>query len=235
MKKMISFWHGYFRYCLFISFLLTISLQTALTKVEKIPAPDKKNLEVLKSVEDKYIQMQNFQSKLKKTTTLKILQRETIYTGTLKVKKGGYLRLDINSPVKSALLINPKGTWHTQYPDVPEFDDKIRVIKTNTQSPLQLALLSILEEGKILEHFNLLDTSSTEKSHTFKLNSKKGANVISQLEVVVNNLFLITKITYWDSLQNKTVLDLHEISVNKNIKNDVFEFKKPPNAEIMEN
>ena len=235
MKKMMAFWQKYFRYCLFSSLLLMVSLQTALTKVEKPASPDKKHLEVLKSVENKYVQMKNLQSALKKTTTLKVLQRKTISTGTLKVKKGGYLRLDINSPTKSVLLINPEGTWHTQYPDTPEFDNKIRVIKTKTQSPLQVVLLSILEEGKILKHFDLLDTSSAKKSHTFKLNSKNGNNMISQFEVVVNDLSFITKITYWDSLQNKTVFDFHNISIDQEIKNEVFEFQKPPNAEIIEN
>ena len=234
MKKMNSFLQKYLKSCLFVLFLLTVSSQVVLTKEKKGSIPTKQ-LDVLKSVEENYIQMQNLQSELKKTTTLKILQRETIYTGTLKVKKGGYLRLDINSPVKSVLLINPKGTWHTQYPDTPEFDDKIRVIKTKTQSPLQIALMSILEKGKILEHFDFLDSSSTEKSHTFKLKAKKESSMISALEVVVDNLSFITRIAYWDNLQNKTVFDFYNISTNKNIKNDIFEFQKPPNAEIVEN
>ena len=235
MNQANSFWQKYLKWCLFVFLLLTISSQAVLTKEEKASIPDKKNLEVLKSVEGKYIQMQNLQSELKKTTTLKVLQRETIYTGTLKVKKGGYLRIDMTSPVKSILLINPEGTWHTQYPEVPEFDDKIRVIKTKTKSALQIALLSILEEGKILEHFHLLSSENAKTSHIFKLSAKEEANMIPQLEIVVDTLFLITKITYWDSLQNKTVLEFHDILLNKNIENDIFEFKKPPNAEIIEN
>ena len=234
MKKIICSRKKYLRVCLFVLLLLTISSQVVLTKEKKGSIPTKQ-LDVLKSVEDKYIQMQNLQSELKKTTTLKVLQRKTVYTGTLKVKKGGYLRLDLISPTKSVLLINPKGTWHTQYPDTPEFDDKIRVIHTKTQSPLQKALLSILEEGKILTHFDLLEASSTKTSHTFKLNSKRGNNMISQFEVVIDNLSFITKITYLDNLQNKTVFDFHNISTNKDIKDDIFEFQKHPNAEIVEN
>ena len=233
MEKMFSFWQKYAAFC-FVVLPLAISSQVVLTKEKKASIP-KKHLDVLKSVEDKYVQMQSLQSEVKKTTTLKVLQRETISTGTLKVKKGGYLRLDITSPTKSVLLINPKGAWHIQYPDTPEFDDKVRVITTKTKSPLQVALLSILEKGKILEHFDLSDANSKEKTHIFKLNSKKGNNMISQFEVVVDSLSFITKITYWDSLQNKTVFDFHNISTNKDIKNDIFEFQKPPNAEIIEN
>ena len=232
MKKVISkeYWQSYL-----LIFLLTVLSQGIFAKKEEENNQSKKSLEVLKSVENAYVRMQSLQSELKKTTTLKVLQRETVYTGTLKVKKGGYLRIDMTSPVKSILLINPKGTWHTQYPEVPEFDDKIRVIKTKTKSALQIALLSILEEGKILEHFYLLSSKSAETSHIFKLSAKEEANMIPQLEIVVDTLFLITKITYWDSLQNKTVLEFHDILLNKNIENDIFEFKKPPNAEIIEN
>ena len=233
MEPVISFWRKYLKRYFFILLLLTPVLPNVFADEKK--TQDSKSLSVLKSVENKYTQIRSLQSQLKKTTTLKVLQRETIYTGTLKFKNGGYLRIDMKSPVKSVLLINPKGTWHTQYPDTPEFDDKIRVIKTKTQVPLQTVLMSILEEGKILEHFNLLDVSSAKKSHTFKLNSKKGSSVISQLEVVVDRFFSITKITYWDSLQNKTVLDLHDILINKTLEDDIFEFKKPPNAEIIEN
>ena len=233
MKKMISFWQKYLESYFFAFLLLTVPLQNIFADEKK--TQDTKSLSVLKSVENKYIQIKSLQSQLKKTTTLKVLQREIIYTGVLKFKNGGYLRIDMKSPVKSILLINPKGTWHTQYPDTPEFDDKIRVIKTKIQSPLQIILMSILEEGKILKHFDLLDVSNTKKAHTFKLNSKQGNSMISRLEIVVDNFFSITKITYWDSLQNKTVLDLHDILINKAIEDDIFEFKNPPNAEIIEN
>ena len=199
---------------------------------------DQESLKVLKAVEKKYTQMQTFQSQVQKTVILKVLQRKTVHTGRLRMKKPGKLRMDFESPAKSILLINADGTWHTQYPDTPEFDNKIRVVKTKAKSTLQAVLFSILEDGEIIKYFNLLKASLSKagknSSHTFKLTSKEGID-IHQLEIEIDALFFITRVTYWDQLENKTVLEFRQFSINQDINNNVFQFKKPPKAEIVEN
>ena len=218
--------------CFFI--LLSVGISQEIFAKKKSES-DQNKLKVLEAVENKYAQIQTFQSQVQKTVILKVLQRETVHTGRLRIKKPGRLRMDFKSPVKSILLINNDGTWHTQYPDTPEFDDKIRVVKTKTKSVLQTALLSILEGGEILKHFNLSKSEKKDSSHIFKLTPKKEVDILHQLEVEVNALFFVTRVTYWDELQNQTTLKFHQISVNQNIEDDVFQFKKPPKAEIVEN
>ncbi len=215
--------------------------------VESIPVDeDKKDLDkaeddfsdILNAVEAKYTQMQTLQSKVTKTNILKLLQRQNVHKGELQIKKGGLMRLEFKTPVRSILLINTKGSWHIQYPDTPAFDDTIRVISSKTRSILEQALLSILELGDILKYFNLLEAQKTkasqeDSSYVFKLKPHKDVASLHQLEVEINDQFLITRVTYQDALENKTSLHFSEISINKKIKDAVFIFKKPKDAEVI--
>jgi outer membrane lipoprotein carrier protein len=183
----------------------------------------------------KYASASTLTAELKKSVKLSLLKKETVSEGTISLKKGGYLRLDLEKPQKQILLVTPKDVWSVDYP-VEGLDDKIRAahLKRQRNKKADVFIFSLLGEEKLLRQFERRSQSARNGITTYELFPKSDLEDISKVAVSINKEYEIVEIRWWDALENETAFGMKELKFGTKLPNSTFKFTPPKDAEVTE-
>lgn len=203
--------------------------------VKKDVAKESEGQGALKSVLEKYSKAKTIKMKVKKIVQLTLLEKKKEYKGELFIKKGGRLRLDLKKPEKSMIIINDEVIWSVSYPSDPEFDNTIRVLKLSASGDLksQFLFLSLLGKSDLLKVFNV--KSGTKSGHNIEyfLSPKKETDRIKELKINISlKKGIIKSLEYTDDLDNQIVFQFEKVYFGKRLKDKLFQFVPPKNAEV---
>jgi len=202
-------------------------------RVPNSVAPENKDL--LAEVEKKYIN--NFvQMKVDKEVTQAILEKTKSYSGDIAIGPKGLFKMDISTPEKSSLIMDGKNIWVVDYP-VDEAQNKVQILHSKARKKLkkQAFLGSLLSDGKLLKNFKVDDQTSSKDETKFKLIPKEKDLEIQRIELSVDSHDkLITGLTYWDQLGNKTELKFSKQEFKPEVPKDFFKFEPPKDSSISE-
>ena len=185
------------------------------------------NIELISQVETKYKNLKNLNADLEKTSKNNVLKNTKTYYGTILFSKKK-MKIVFSKPFKSEVLFNSDVITTVQYPEDPEFDNKIRVIKTKVSDFLGLILSGNFSKMKVLSK------AKKDGATIFELVPKKFEG-IKQAKVTIDpEKLLITNLSYTDNLDNKTSFEFKNIKLNKKTKKDAFKLTIPKDAEVVE-
>ncbi len=216
---------------------LKLALGWLLATNSSAVATETTDTQVVAAVEKKYSEAKSIQAKIKKQLTLAVLEKEKEFSGQLFIQYGGFLKMEYEKPVRSFVLFENKVIWSVQYPEDPEFDNTIRVLKTKKpkDSQPQVILAFLLGEGEFLKFFNVKKVSENGDYLGFELLPKDKKSEIKKLVMNIDRKnLLIRSMSYWDQIENKTQIDFSNIRFDKTLPKDIFKFKLPSNAEVTE-
>ncbi len=209
--------------------------------VEDVQAAVEKQapLDLLKAVEEKYKTAAFVTIELQKEVTQELLERTKNYKGELSLASQGRLKLEINEPQKSMLLVNAKNVWMVDYP-IDDTQNKVQILRSDKPEKLKSQGLIALLIGRksitdIFEIQDAGDEKGNKDSHEliYKLAPKKNNLDVQTIELHIDSeKQLFTKIIYWDELGNKTSYTFTNHTFSDKSPKGFFEFKKPKNSSI---
>ncbi len=202
---------------LFFKYLILVS--TGFSDISKI--------DLLAKIESKYSNLETISSDVQKITIAKVLNTTKTYTGKIVFAKDK-MRLDINSPSKSTLLLKNKMFTTLQYPENTEINNQVRVIKTKTNDFLSEILKGNFKKMKVYSQ------STKDGVITYELLPLQPMNLKRAKVSVDIARVLVVKLSYWDNLENQTSFVFNNIETNKKVTDEVFSVTIPKDALVTE-
>ncbi|MES2768488.1 MAG: outer membrane lipoprotein carrier protein LolA [Bdellovibrionota bacterium] len=188
---------------------------------------------ILKKIETKYI-THFVRIDVKSEVTQALLERTKTYTGKLYMAPEGRFKMDMKEPNKHMLLMNGKNIWVVDYP-LDETQDKVQILHSKSAKNLKnQAFLDIfMGVGSLEKRFKIESSDKKNDEITYKLIPKEKDAQIERVELKVDvQAELISSITFWDSLGNKTQLRFSEQDFSEKVDKEIFKFKPPKDAAI---
>lgn len=188
---------------------------------------------ILKKVEAKYIS-HFVKIEVKSEVTQALLEKTKTYSGNLFIAPEGRFKMEVQQPNKHMLLMNGKNIWVVDYP-LDETQDKVQILHSKSSKNLKnQAFLSIfMGVGNLEKTFKIESSDKKNDEITYKLIPKEKDEQVERVELKVDDQAeLITAITFWDSLGNKTHLRFTDQNFEDKVPKDVFKFKPPKDASI---
>lgn len=208
---------------IFFIFLLNITLTAEASPVG-----------FLKSIEKKYHDAPGIEMNTIKKIKIELLDREKKSEGIIKIKPGGLFKWEIEKPEKSMVLLTPEAVWVVSYP--LDDEDKLSVLKSRkpkkNQSPAVVAFL--MGQGSLLKNFKILKTKKLEnETYDFELQARSKDEMVQKLSLVINKKeMIIEKVSFVDSLGNKTEMEFKDINFKAEFESGEFIYNPPKDAEI---
>jgi len=203
-------------------------------KSSRSPASvDEDPKKILKKVEAKYTS-HFIKMDVKSEVTQTLLERTKTYTGKLYLAPEGRFKMDMKTPNKHMLLMNGKNIWVVDYP-LDETQDKVQILHSKSAKSLKnQGFLDIFTGvGNLQKRFKIESSDKKNDEITYKLIPKEKDAQVERVELKIDfQSELITGVTFWDSLGNKTQLKLSEQDFSDKSPKDIFDFKPPKNASI---
>jgi len=168
---------------------------------------------------------------LEKTVALELMGTEKVYNGSCFLS-GNLFRFDIQGPDKSLVLYDGHTLWVVQYPD-KAFGGPIQVSRGKLQGKQkeQLVLTELLTKGRLLESFNVKQTSDKDGVLSYEaLPKNKKFNLKSvQLKIKGHEL---KALDYVDDIGNKTSLKILNEKLSASAKPELFHYKPEKGAQV---
>lgn len=188
----------------------------------------------LKEIEKKYKKTGHHNIKIDKQVTQELLERTKNYTGELSFDSEGRLKLAINEPTKSILLINHKNVFMIDYP-VDETQNKVQILRSDKPEKLRAQGLLALLVGKqnITDAFEVKELSRTKSEVKYELKPKDKDLQVQVVELVVDlSAKGFKSISYWDDIGNKTSFHFKKYKFSEKSPNGFFDFQQPNNSSV---
>ncbi len=188
---------------------------------------------LLQTISKKYSQFKLVSMDVEKLVTLGVLKKQKKSSGKLHLGENSQIRFEIDKPQKSLNIINEKTAWMIEIPDTPA--QKVRVIQaTGSAHKKAQSILKIAFGKEDINKFFALESKKLDKdiaNYSF-INTDKSLE-IKKLQIFIHLKNLqIEQISYWDNLNNQTDLFFSNIEFSNNLKNELFEYKAPKDAQI---
>ena len=197
-------------------------------------------VELLKKVDAKYIVAKTVTMSVNKTDKLNALEQTKSSEGTLQMKKGK-LRMELTSTdadkEKSLVVVDGKNLWLVS-PSVKDAkNSKTQVAKTklaNKKAKSHL-LLQILTDGGVFRFFQVDKSVEQEDMVVYFLKPEKTMQEIQKAQVLVDKTKqVIAQFKYWDAMENETTYQFTGVEFDKQIKDTVFNYSPPKDAQVSE-
>jgi outer membrane lipoprotein-sorting protein len=206
-------------------------------KIVKKEAPVVGNLDDLKASDLQYQKSKAIKFELTKKVKYALLGKEKENKGLLFVS-GKNLRLELEPPQKSLVVINNGLTWLISYLG-DEKDADIQVTKLKTQTKVadkgNSTLFALLGQGGILKHFDAKSSVSNGETVEFELIPKQTISEVQKVKLALNKKSKqIQGVTYWDELENETSFVFSKQELNAKINPSLFKYVPPKNAVVTE-
>lgn len=216
--------------CFFTSLLCSNFAFAATT-----PASD---VELLKKVDAKYLAAKTITMDVNKTDKLAALEQTKNSEGTLKMKKGRF-RLELESSDaqkdKSIVIADGKNLWYVTPPLKDVKNSKTQVAKTVLvdKKTKPSALLKILTEGGVFRFFDVTKSVEQDEMVIYFLAPNKQNKELQKAQILVNKeKQVIAQMKYWDAMENETIYQFTNVEFDKTIKEELFNYTPPKDAQI---
>jgi outer membrane lipoprotein-sorting protein len=205
-----------------------------LKEVKRSPAAAKADAkDLLERVEKKYV-THYIKIKVNSEVTQALLERTKTYSGDLFLAPESRFKLDVKEPNKHMLLMNGKNIWVVDYP-LDETQDKMQILHSNSAKNLKnQAFLDIFSGvGNLQKRFKIESSDKKDDEITYKLIPKKKDEQVEKVELKLDSeAELISTVSFWDSLGNKTQLQFSKQEFDDTVPKEIFDFKPPKDASI---
>jgi chaperone LolA len=197
-------------------------------------------VELLKKVDSKYITAKTVTMAVNKTDKLSALEQTKSSEGSLQMKKG-LLRMDLTSSEsdkeKSLVVVDGKNLWLVSPPVKDAKNSKTQVAKTklaNKKAKSHL-LLQILTDGGVFRFFQVDKSVEQDDMVVYFLKPEKSMQEIQKAQVLVDKTKqVIAQFKYWDAMENETIYQFTNVEFDKSIKDSVFKYTPPKDAQVSE-
>ncbi len=207
----------------------------AIKKAEPMAAVSREHLNALSILDKRYQGAKSVSMALEKTIVIGALEKEKKSKGRLTLSQGR-MRMDIEEPDQSLLLIDGKTVWVVDYPSVDFKDAPIQVLKGSVQANkgASQSFMGLLVRGGILKHFQVTAVQNDDKGRPiFFLNPSKDTGEFKRAQMILSNdKKEIAELRYWDNRDNETRLVFSKVEFDKPLDKKTFEFTPPPGAAI---
>ncbi len=174
--------------------------------------------------------------KLEKEVTQAILETTKTYKGQMALGPSGLLKMDIETPQKSSLVVDGKNIWVIDYP-VDEARNKVQILHAKVQKKKgnQAFLGDLLSGSGLLKNFKVESQAEKKDETTYRLVPNKKDSDIQRIELnVATHDELITSLSYWDQMGNKTELRFSKQEFEDKTPENYFQYQPPAGADITE-
>ncbi len=201
-------------------------------------------VELLKKVDAKYIVAKTVTMAVNKTDKLNALEQTKSSEGTLQMKKGK-LRMELTSTEsdketgkeRSLVVVDGKNLWLVSPPVKDAKNSKTQVAKTklaNKKAKSHL-LLQILTDGGVFRFFQVDKSVEQDDMVVYFLKPEKSMQEIQKAQVLVDKTKqVIAQFKYWDAMENETIYQFTNVEFDKSIKDAVFTYTPPKDAQVSE-
>ncbi len=204
-------------------------------KIEPISAASPDHLKALGVLDKRYQSAKSVSMALEKTIVIGALEKEKKSKGRLTLSQGR-MRMDIEEPDQSLVLIDGKTVWVVDYPSADFKDSPVQVMKGSVQSNkgASQSFMGLLARGGILKHFQVTAVQNDERGRPiFFLNPAKDTGEFKRAQMILSkDNKEIAELRYWDDRDNETRLVFSQVEFDKPINKKTFEFIPPPGAAI---
>lgn len=195
----------------------------------------KKEMKLLKEVDQKYQNNHGIYLKLKKTIKLGMLGSTKESDGEVWLDKG-QMRLEIHKPEASKIIAGTQYLWIESAPPEGFKDSKPQVIKTslNSDRAKSQGLIQLLTKGGVLKYFKVSGVQKENGIVTYFLQPNNQAIEFKRAQIQVSEAKKeIQELRYWDQMDNETSFKFLNSEFNKKIEAKVFAYEPPANAEVL--
>ena len=188
----------------------------------------------------KYIVANTVTMDVNKTDKLNALEQTKSSEGTLQMKKG-MLRMELTSSEsdkeKTVVVVDGKNLWLVSPPVKEAKNSKTQVAKTklaNKKAKSHL-LLQILTDGGVFRFFQVEKSVEQDDMVVYFLKPEKTIQEIQKAQVLVDKTKqVISQFKYWDAMENETIYQFTNVEFDKSIKDSVFTYTPPKDAQVSE-
>jgi outer membrane lipoprotein carrier protein len=196
------------------------------------PAADA-NLDFLMQVNQRYSQAKSISLVIEKRVIQAILGRETLYQGKLWAVRNR-LRIEFTTPSPAFMVVDGKYVWMVN--STPkELGGGMQVAKTKMDfSKKSQGWMSLLGRKKITDSFKVKSSLKKEKKISYKLEPTASFQDLSEAEMVLNTETQeIERLTYWDDLENETVMTFSKVTFGGKLDKKLFVYRPPKGVEVV--
>ena len=150
--------------------------------------------------------------------------------GEVQIKKPGKMKWVYNSPDPQVLISNHKNLWLY----LPE-DQQVTRMPIESVYSSNTPALFLAGEGTLTDTFNITKVLTEKNKITVIFTPKEEDSSLSRLVLRTNKKnYQITGASVYDELGNKTDINFHDIRINEEIAESVFEFQVPAGVEVQD-
>lgn len=215
------------------------AVQTPPAKAQAVTHEIKKvsprELKLLRTLDATY-QAKTAVMKVEKITKIPLLDQERRTSGKIWIS-AGRLRMELEGPEKSLLVVNKQSLWAVTYPPAEFKDAALQVIKasTATKKGRSQSLIGLLSMGGLLKFFDATAAQTDPSGEVLFFLSPKHEQTDfkrAQARVSADGKKLVA-LNYWDDRDNETRMIFTEISFVKKLDDKLFTYTPPSNADVM--
>jgi chaperone LolA len=216
-------------YSILVLFVLTGSLSLWAQKTV-VHSVNKKQMALLKSIDQKYQAQHGVNLQFKKTVLLEILGTKKSSEGELWLNQG-LLRLEIKKPEVSRVVVDKDFLW-IESPSIE--DSKPQVLRTslNSKQAQSQALVHLLTQGGLLKHFRVTGVRTSPKELVYFLQPDQSSVEFKRAQINIDpKTQVISSLRYWDQMDNETIYEFTRSEFNKKLDQRLFVYRPPQGVE----
>lgn len=196
------------------------------------------DLKLIQELDQKYQKSKHIQMKIKKTIKLSLLGTEKSSEGKLQLSQGK-MRLELEAPEKSLVVIDAKNIWIVKYPESNSKSkfNKEQIIKApvGSKKAQEQSFVGLLTKGGLLKYFSVSGTQGPNEDKTIFLQPKKEHTEFKRAQMKIDlDSKKIKKIKYWDELDNETSFEFSDITFNESVNIKDFQYQPNKQSEVVE-
>ena len=138
---------------------------------------------------------------------------------------------------RSLVVVDGKNLWLVSPPVKDAKNSKTQVAKTklaNKKAKSHL-LLQILTDGGVFRFFQVDKSVEQDDMVVYFLKPEKSMQEIQKAQVLVDKTKqVIAQFKYWDAMENETIYQFTNVEFDKSIKDAVFTYTPPKDAQVSE-
>jgi len=217
---------------MFLSLLIGTAFMASATGIVKETLPVESD-EPVKQLLKKYKEKGPIQIKLRKKLKSPYKVKESVSEGTLMIK-GQKLRLEMNKPDHSVVVVDGKHVWIQQETMGLE---KAQVLVTkfpiNNRVKAEAVLSLLFNKESNLEAFNFMKYQKDDEREIFTFVPKSAGAEYENIEIAIKNKEgRILSLSYEDSLENQVTYDFGVTTFEAKLKDKEFRYEPPKGAEV---
>lgn len=182
------------------------------------------------AIQKRYESAQTFKARFFQKSYIKMMDQVQEAKGEVLIKKPGKMRWTYRAPDPQTLVSNNQTLWLY----VPEDNQVTKTSVHNIYSSNTPALF-LAGQGKLKETFDILSVTQDNDRIVAELTPRKKEQGLARLVLYADKKnYQIIGSSVYDKLGNKTEMIFMSIQVNLDIPEEVFEFKIPDGAFVID-